>query len=517
LGLNSIDWVIIALYLAGITAFGLRFRSRNRSLKDYFLADRNIPWWAIALSIVAAETSTLTIISIPGIAYDSNFGFLQVVFGYVLGRIIIAVIFIPHYFRGDLFTAYQLIERRFGPRLRSLTAGLFLITRSAAEGVRVFAVAIVVKIALSAAFVGLSDWQRDVAAIAIVTALTLVYTFEGGMTAVIWTDVVQLFIYLGGTMVGFFTILHLVPGGWGAVHQIAAASNKFRIFDFTPDFFRTYTFWAGLIGGAFLTTASHGTDQLIVQRLLAARGERQSKLALLSSGAMVLVQFAIFLLVGAMLFAFYKLFPPAAPFAKTDYIFPTFITTHLPHGVSGLLIAAILAAAMSNLSAALNSLSSTAVIDFYLRRYPDTSERRRVLISRFMTIAWGLLLFALAILSRRGGKVVEVGLALASVAYGALLGVFLLGVLTRRANESGGMVAMLCGFLLNLYLWQGRAALGWMEVHSGVRWTVLALSRDVPWTWYVAIGSLATFAIGYFASIAFEERGEAARGKSQHA
>jgi SSS family solute:Na+ symporter len=501
LGLNTFDWVIIALYLAGITIFGLRFRSRNRSLKDYFLADRNIPWWAIALSIVAAETSTLTIISIPGIAYDSNFAFLQVVFGYVLGRLIIAVVFIPHYFRGDLFTAYQ----------------LFLITRSAAEGVRVFAVAIVVKIALSAAFVGLTDWQRDVAAIAIVTALTLVYTFEGGMTAVIWTDVVQLFIYVGGTVVGFFTILHLVPGGWGTVHQIAAASDKFRIFDFTPDFFRTYTFWAGLIGGAFLTTASHGTDQLIVQRLLAARGERQSKLALLSSGAIVLVQFAIFLLVGAMLFAFYKLFPPAVPFGKTDYIFPTFITTHLPHGVSGLLIAAILAAAMSNLSAALNSLSSTAVIDFYLRRYPDTSERRRVLISRFMTIVWGLLLFALAILSRRGGKVVEVGLALASVAYGALLGVFLLGVLTRRANESGGMVAMLCGFLLNLYLWQGRAALAWMEAHSGVRWTMLAMSHDVPWTWYVAIGSLVTFAIGYFASMAFAHSGEAARGKSQHA
>ncbi|MFB3815825.1 MAG: sodium:solute symporter [Terriglobales bacterium] len=485
MGLNYFDWTIIALYLAGITAFGLRFRKRQRSLRDYFLADRNIPWWAIALSIVAAETSTLTIISIPGLAYDKNFGFLQVVFGYLVGRVIITILLIPHYFKGDLFTAYQLIERRFGQRLRSLTAGLFLITRAAAEGVRVFAVAIVVKVALGAALTGLTDFQRDLAAITIVTFLTLIYTFEGGMTAVIWTDVVQLFIYIGGTLAGFFTILHLVPGGWSTVHAIAGEAGKFRVFDFTPDFFRTYTFWAGLIGGAFLTTASHGTDQLIVQRLLAARSERQSKVALLASGGFVLVQFALFLFVGAMLFAFYKLYPPLTEWAKTDYIFPTFITTQMPHVISGLLIAAILAAAMSNLSAALNSLSSTAVIDFYLRLKPELPEQRRVLISRVMTVVWGLVLFALAILSRQGGKVVEVGLSIASVAYGALLGVFLLGVLTKRANENGAMLGMACGFAFDMFLWQG---------------------TKVPWTWYVALGSCVTFAVGYLGSLALAAR-----------
>jgi SSS family transporter len=510
LALNGLDWTIIAVYLAAITAFGLRFRSRHRSLRDYFLADRNIPWWAIALSIVAAETSTLTIISIPGLAYDTNFGFLQVVFGFLLGRIVISVLLIPHYFRGDLFTAYQLIERRFGQRLRSLTAGLFLITRAAAEGVRVFAVAIVVKIALAATLTGLTDAQRDLAAIAIVTVLTLIYTFEGGMTAVIWTDVVQLFIYVGGTLVGFFTLLHLVPGGWGTVQQIAGAAGKFRVFDFTPDFFRTYTFWAGLIGGSLLTMATHGTDQLIVQRLLAARNEAQSKLALLASGAMVLVQFALFLLVGAMLFVFYRLYPPETPFARADAIFPTFIVTRMPHGASGLLIAAILAAAMSNLSAALNSLSSTAVIDFYLRRFPETPERRQVLLSRFMTVGWGLLLFVLALLSRHGGKVVEIGLTLASVAYGALLGVFLLGVLTRRTNEAGGMLGMLCGFLVNVYLWQGRPALEWLQLHTGAPWTALTLARDVPWTWYVTIGSAVTIAVGYLSSLVIGRTSEEA-------
>ncbi|MGZ4834467.1 MAG: sodium:solute symporter family transporter, partial [Terriglobales bacterium] len=297
MGLDRLDLIIIAVYLAGITAFGISFRKRQHSLRDYFLADRNVPWWAISLSIVAAETSTLTIISIPGLAYRSNMTFLQLVMGYIVGRVIISFLFIPHYFRGELYTAYQLMERRFGGRLRSLTASLFLITRAAAEGVRVFAIAIVVRITLGPALRGLGDFQRDLIAIGIVTALTLLYTFEGGMAAVIWTDVVQLFIYVGGTLVGFVTLLHLVPGGWTAVVSVAGAAGKFQVFDFSPEFFKVYTFWAGLIGGAFLTTATHGTDQLLVQRLLAARSERQSKVAVIASGVAVFFQFTLFLLV----------------------------------------------------------------------------------------------------------------------------------------------------------------------------------------------------------------------------
>src|SRR6266550_4158609 len=356
MGLNKLDFAIVALYLAGITLFGLRFRKKQRSLRDYFLADRNIPWWAIALSIVAAETSTLTIISIPGLAYDTNLTFLQVVVGYLVGRVIISFVLLPHYFRGELYTAYELIERRFGSTLRSLTAGLFLVTRAAAEGVRVYAVSIVVAIALG---------TGEVASIAIITLLTLIYTFEGGLAAVIWTDVVQTAIYVGGTLLGIVTIIHYVPGGWAHIHQIAAASGKLHIFDFTLSFWKPYTFWAGFVGGMFLTTAGHGTEQLFVQRLLAARSQRQSVTALLSSGLAILFQFALFLLVGVMLFAFYHV--PSATFGKADRIYPTFIVSQMPHGISGLLIAAILAAAMSNLSAALNSLSSTTIIDFYLQ------------------------------------------------------------------------------------------------------------------------------------------------------
>jgi SSS family solute:Na+ symporter len=470
LGLNRIDLLIIAAYLAGITLFGLRFRKRQRTMRDYFLADRNIPWWAISLSIVAAETSTLTIISIPGLAYDSNLTFLQVVMGYVIGRIIISFVLLPQYFRGELYTAYQLIERRFGPELRTVTAGLFLLTRAAAEGVRVYAVSIVVSIALG---------TGEVTSIAIITLLTLIYTFEGGLAAVIWTDVVQTFIYVGGTLVGLITILHLVPGGWASVQQLASGLHKFQVFDLSPfNFAKPYTLAAGIIGGAFLTTASHGTDQLIVQRLLAARNQRQSVLALLSSGVAVFFQFGLFLLVGVMLFAYYRV--PSAAFGRADRIYPTFIVSRMPHGISGLLIAAILAAAMSNLSAALNSLSSSSIMDLYLRFRPTASEETKLSLARLATLAWALILFGLAILAlHRVGRVVEVGLQIASVAYGALLGVFLLGVLTKRANQNGALLGMLCGLATELYLWN---------------------RSSIAFTWWVAIGTCVTFAVGYVAS-----------------
>jgi len=478
LGLNRIDLLIIAVYLAGITLFGLRFRKQQRTMRDYFLADRNIPWWAISLSIVAAETSTLTIISIPGLAYDSNLTFLQVVMGYVVGRVIISFVLLPQYFRGELYTAYQLIERRFGPELRTVTAGLFLLTRAAAEGVRVYAVSIVVSIALG---------TGEVASIAIITLLTLIYTFEGGLAAVIWTDVVQTFIYVGGTLVGLATILHLVPGGWTSVQAIAGGLHKFQMFDTSVlthwpyfNFAKPYTLWAGIIGGAVFTTASHGTDQLIVQRLLAARNQRQSALALVSSGLAVFFQFGLFLFVGVLLFAYYRV--PSAAFGRADRIYPTFIVSRMPHGIAGLLIAAILAAAMSNLSAALNSLASSSIMDFYLRFRPTVSEAGRLRLARLATLGWALVLFGLAVLAlHRVGRVVEVGLQIASVAYGALLGVFLLGVLTKRATQSGAMVGMIAGFAIELYLWLGSA---------------------VPWTWWVVIGTSVTFGIGYVVSLA---------------
>ena len=488
--LRPIDLVLVAVYLVSITLFGLRFRkSRGSSLRSYFLADRNLPWWAIALSIVAAETSTLTIISVPGLAFTGDFGFLQLALGYLVGRIVICILFLPRYFRGELLTAYQLIGQRFGRRLHRFTAALFLVMRAAAEGVRVFAVAIVV---------GVSIGTGDLTSIAILSALTLLYTFEGGMTAVIWTDVVQMFLYVGGSLAALATVCHKIPGGWSALVAGASAAHKLTVLHFSWSLPETYTFQAGVLGGCFLTMASHGTDQLMVQRLLAAKNLRESRLALLASGAVVFFQFTLFLLIGAGLFVYYKEMG-STPNLGADRIFPVFIVQQMPVGIAGLMIAAILAAAMSNLSAALNSLASTSVVDFYLPRHPEISPTLRTRLSRLMTVVWAVVLFALAMFSRNGGHVVEIGLSIASVVWGGMLGVFLLGTLSRRAGERGTLFGVVAGVAVNLLLWiQPKALCLPVGGH-------MLVVPKIAWTWWVLIGSLVTCAVGYTASVLFPQ------------
>ena len=493
--LHAFDLILIALYLLGITLFGLRFRKGgDKSLSSYFLASRSVPWWAIALSVVSAETSTLTIISVPGIAFGGNFTFLQLVFGYMVGRLLICVLFLPRYFEGELFTAYQLIDRRFGHALHKVTAGLFLLTRAAAEGVRVYAVSIVVGIAIG---------TNDIASIVIISLLTLVYTFEGGMAAVIWTDVVQMGLYVGGTVVALFTLGAKIDGGWTAVHTITSVAGKLQVMDFTMNLTSNYTFWAGMIGGAFLTMASHGTDQLMVQRLLAAKNLRDARVSLMASGAVVLLQFTLFLVIGAGLFVFYGQHPAMLTVKGSDRLFPAFIVQQMPVGVAGLLIAAILAAAMSNLSAALNSLSSTTIVDFYMRWKPDASDARRNFLSRVSTLVWAVVLVAIAIYSvKAGGKghVVETGLSIASVAYGCLLGVFLLGTITKYATQAGAIVGMVVGFALNLVCFLSKSAL-----IPALHVAGLDLSK-IAFTWYVLIGSVVTFVVGSLFSFAGKRR-----------
>ncbi len=398
------------------------------------------PWWAIALSIVAAETSTLTVIGTPALSFEGNFGFLQVVFGYLLARIVIATLFLPAYFRGEMYTAYELMRVRFGDRIRRLTAGTFLLLRSLAEGVRVVAISLVISIVLGAG---------EKISILAVLCLTLFYTYEGGLTAVIWTDVVQMFLYVAGAGLSCFVMLREIPGGWGHVVALAAPLHKFQVLDFRigppAEFFRrTYSFWAGLIGGCFLTTASHGTEQLMVQRLLAARNESESRRALFASWVVILFQFTLFLAIGVGLFALYTERGWKPP-DTLDKIYPLFVWEHLPVGVAGLVIAAILAAAMSNLSAALNSLASTTIMDFLKPLFQgdqqgNQSDRRWLRASRHATAAWGAVLFGVALLARHWGSVLEAGLSIASILYGSLLGVFLLGLLTRRVGRTGSDV-----------------------------------------------------------------------------
>src|SRR6266702_664422 len=515
--LHAFDLALIVVYLVGITLFGLRFRNGKdagaRSLRGYFLADKTVPWWAIGLSIVSAETSTLTIISIPGVAFAGDFGFLQVVIGYMIGRIVVAMLFLPRYFQGQMLTAYQLIDQRFGRTLHKVTAGLFLLTRAAAEGVRVFAVSIVVGIAIG---------TGDVLSIAIISALTLLYTFEGGMAAVIWTDVVQMAIYIGGTAVALWSLGQHVPGGWGAIHAVGAAADKFHMLNFAMNLTTTYTFWAGVLGGTFLTMASHGTDQLMVQRMLAARNLKESRLALLSSGVVIFLQFTLFLLIGVGLYVFYGMHPAALTGiggGNGNRIFPGFIVEEMPVGVAGLLVAAILAAAMSNLSAALNFLSSTKVVDFYMGWRPEAAEQERMLVSRASTVMWALVLFAVAVFAvHAGGKgnVVEIGLSIASVAYGCLLGVFLLGTLTRYATQTGAILGMICGFALNLALWLFPGRVLWMgDIVQGRVDSSGAVSFGPPptitiphtaSTWYVLVGAIITFTIGSLASLFFRKQ-----------
>ncbi len=478
--MRILDLSVIVAYLIGITWFGARFRDSQQTLKDYFLGGRNTPWWAIGFSIVSAETSTLTVIGTPGISFRGDFGFLQVVFGYLIARVIISVLFLPQYFRGEMFTAYELMQRRFGPNIRKLTAGSFLLLRAMAEGVRVFAISIVISIVLG---------TGELVSILMIVALTLFYTFEGGMTAVIWTDVVQMFLYVLGALVSLYVIFQLVPGGWPHIMETARAANKLRIFDFrfewSQEFFsRPYSFWAGLIGGAFLTTASHGTEQLMVQRLLAGRTESDSRWALFGSWIVIFFQFSLFLLIGLILFVYYKDTGQTPP-AVMDRIYPQFIWDFLPRGIAGLVMAAILAAAMSNLSAALNALASTTVMDFWKPMAKVARPEADYLYwSRWITVGWGGVLFAIALVAQNIQSVLESGLSIASIVYGCLLGVFLLGVLTKHVGERAAMVGMLAGLITNLYVKFG---------------------TSIAWTWYVLIGSAVTVLTALFISIFLKE------------
>jgi solute:Na+ symporter, SSS family len=463
--LHPLDLAIVAAYLLGVTALGVHFRRGQSGARDYFLGGRTAPWWALAFSIVATETSTLTIIGTPALAYTGNMAFLQLVFGYLLGRVLIVLLLLPRYFRGEVFTAYELIERRFGARMRAVAATTFLVTRALAEGVRVSAIALVVSVVLG---------TSERLAVCIVIALTILYTLEGGMKAVIWTDVAQLLLYLTGSAITFGVLLHLIPGGWSEVTQAAAAAgHKLQVFDFTPSFTAKYTIWSGVIGGAFLTMATHGTDQTIVQRLLAARNERDSRRALLASGVIVLLQFTVFLLIGVLLFVFSQHAPLLAAGERTDRILPLFLARRMPVGLAGLLFASILAVAMSNASGSLNSLAASSVLDFAQLRGRGTDPARILRISRRMTLLWGCVLLAFGLV--RWGPLLETGLTVASLPFGSLLGLFLLGTLDQRATSRGALVGMFAGLA-----------------------TILAVFRFTPvaFTWYVLLGSMTTFIVG---------------------
>ena len=446
--------VVLIAYVVGITAFGTWLGRRRRSVRDYFLGGRSVPWWAIASCIVATETSTLTFIGAPGTAYKSDWTFLQLVFGYILGRIVIAAVFLPAYFRGEIYTSYELLQKRFGGAVRGTSAAIFLLYRTLGDGIRLHAAALVLAVA--------SGGQRwEWVWIMVLGVAMILYTEEGGVTATIWTDTIQMFVYLAGV---------------GAALAAAEAAGKLRVIDATFDLRPPYTLWAGVIGGLFLTLATHGTDHYLVQRLLVARSRRDASIGLVLSGFLVFAQFTLFLFLGTLFWAHYG----GRPFARGDEVLPTFVSTELAGGWTGFILAAIVAAA---LSPSLNSMASATLRDFYLPYFrPAAGEAEQMRVGRIFTVFWGVAQMAVAFMAQGVDSALQAGLAALGYASGPTVGAFLLGVLTRTASSVGTMAGMVAG--LGVSLCAGQLA----PYLFGV--------PGIAWTWNVAVGATVTFAVG---------------------
>jgi SSS family transporter len=460
IALGTADYLVIATYLVAITLFGSWFARFQKTTRDYFLADRSTPWWGICFTIVATETSTLSFIGVPATAYAGNWTFLQLAVGYIIGRVIVGAIFIPAYFRGELVTSYELLQRRFGSQVKTVAAGIFLLTRSLADGIRLFATALVIAVVTG---------MPVTTIVLVLGAAMIVYTVRGGVSAVIWTDVVQMFIYIAGALLVFSALLDRIDGGWTAVVTAGTAAGKFTLLNVSTDPTVTYTLWAGVIGGVALTLATHGTDQFLVQRLLAARSATEARKGLVLSGVLVFAQFCLFLVIGVMLFTYYQQ-TPAPAISRNDEILPAFIVNSLSGGAAGFIVAAIVAAA---LSPSLNSMAAATVNDFYVPFVrPGADETRRMRVARQSTIAWGLVQLGVAVGAQwMDRSVLDSGLSVLSLAAGPVLGAFLVGVLTRDVTERPMLIGMITGIVVLFWIW----------------WTAV-----IAWTWYAFVGAAVT-------------------------
>src|SRR5688572_18060174 len=472
----GLDYGIIGLYLCLIVWLGSSFARRQTSASEYFLISRSVPWWAVCFTVVATETSTLTFIGIPAQTYaaNGNLTFLQLALGYVAGRFIVSAIFIPKYFARELLTSYEVLHERFGAPVRNLGSAMFLVTRSAADGIRLFATSAVV-----ATLVGVPVWG----AILMLGIAMIIYTFYGGASAVIWTDVIQMFVYLAGALIVLWFALAGIPGGIGEVLDFGAATGRFTMFNLQLDFFRAYTFWAGMVGGVALTLATHGTDQFLVQRLLTARSQQQAQAGLSLSGILVFLQFALFLFIGVTLATFYQHAAPPV-LSRGDMLIPTFVRDYVPAGFAGFVVAAIVAAA---LSPSINSLAATTVNDFYLKYWkPNAGDEEILRVAHRATVGWGVVQIGIALLATRlNQSVLDAGLAVLGLGAGPVLGAFLVAVMRRRVQPWPVASAML---------------IAWITV-----WSVWAFTA-VAWPWYAAIGATVTVVLSLASSMMWTAR-----------
>lgn len=507
--MQTLDLVIIFGYLIGITAFGILYAGKQETTEDYFVGDRNVPWWAIAMSIVATETSTITFVSVPGVVFakGGNFEFLQLVCGYLLGRVVISIVFIPLYFKGQLQTVYQLLGDRFGGRVKMLASGLFVIMRNIADGIRLLLTAIVLAAVYTAFQPETDPTYVIVGSILLLGIVMIVFTFYGGMEAVIWIEVVQLVIYIGGAVAAGIVLIQNIDGGFASAIDIGRQYEKFRMLDFNLDFAKTYTFWGGILGGCFLTMSTHGTDQFLVQRYLCTDKPRAAVTALMTSGLAVLIQFIGFLFIGVLLFAFYAPFnaqeyaqagvagsgvPGTFPFTGPDKVFPAFITQKMPTGLSGLVVAAIFAAALSS---SLNSIAATAVNDIYKPFAKDKSDRNLMRIAGVLTVVVGIIQIAIAIsLKDANSSALNLALAVASLINGPILGVFLVGTFLKRATEIHALIGMIVSIVL-------------------MTCVLLASNKILPgpviaFPWYAMMGSLTTVLVAFISTLVIRNNDE---------
>ena len=492
-GLDALDFVVIVAYLLGVTLLGVFVGRRQRDAKDYFVADREIPWWAVMFSIVASETSALTFISIPGLAYSTNLGFLEIATGYLVGRIVVANTLLPRYYEGNLVTAYALLEKRFGLAARRFTSIVFMVTRGMADSVRVFATAVPIALIIGPLLPRAAVMP---VAVLVLGTLTILYTIKGGMRAVIWTEILQASVYLLGGISAAVIVGNLVSGGWSSILASASAAGKLQTISWYTGFDQPHTMFAGIIGGAFLSMASHGADQLIVQRLLSARSLRAAQAAVIGSGIAVIIQFALFLILGIGLWAFYG----GRQFPTPDAIFPTFIVDQMPHGLVGLLLAAVLAATMSTHSGAINSLAAASTHDIYLPltgRKPD--DPRTLYIGRVFALIWGIVLTGGALLFPENQKtpVVVIALSIASFTYGGLLGGFFLAIFWRRAIQRDAILGMSVGIAVMSVIVFAKQISGAVPSLAAT----LAPLSTIAYPWFVLIGTLITLSVGILSSL----------------
>ncbi len=498
------DWAVIVAYLLGIIGLGLWFGKDQHNTRDYFLGSRNVPWWGIGLSIVAAETSALTIIGVPAMAYGENIAFIQMIIGYVIARIILAVVLVPHYFRGEIYSPYQLFADKFGPPARQTAGGFFLISETLAAGVRVYVASIPVKLILGDKLLGLGTGDPILGAILLFVILSLLYTYVGGVKAVIWTDAVQFGLFLLGGLFALFYIPTLIDGGASAVFSRAAEAGKLHWANLGPEpgtswlkflLGRPFNLWMGIIGGTVLVMSSHGAEQLIVQRVLACKSVSDGRRALALSAVVIFPLFLIFLLVGVMLWVFFQTHPfriplpeprPGSGTTANDFVFPIFMVTEVPHLLKGFLIVAILSAAMSSVSSALTSLASVSTMDFVKHLVPRKSEGFFLRFSKMSTVLWAGMLILVAYLSREVEFVLNAAFSLRGLTSGALVGGLALAVFWKK----GRALPIITGMLVSLATMTAVQVLPKLPQTREV-W-MRFFGTEIFWPWYTLIGATVT-------------------------